>query len=137
RELPSCRRGNGGGLLRRDRTRERRRAVGATGSKSTPRARSSRSARDAVLKGRAMTILAWILVGLAVGYVAGIHEKGRGLRVRLLLGAFGAACGGLLFHTLESEGHGFDVWSVVAASFGAILVLGTEYLFAIDHHLRA
>ena len=84
-----------------------------------------------------MTILAWILVGLGTGYVAGIYEKGRGLGARLLLGTLGAAFGGLLFHTLEAEGHGFDVWSVFAASFGAILVLGTEYLFATDRHLRA
>jgi uncharacterized membrane protein YeaQ/YmgE (transglycosylase-associated protein family) len=69
-------------------------------------------------------IVAWQVVGLAAGWLAGRVMKGRGygIGVNLVLGLIGAAVGGFLFGLFVSGGAGF--WgSIVVAFLGACILI--------------
>jgi uncharacterized membrane protein YeaQ/YmgE (transglycosylase-associated protein family) len=72
-----------------------------------------------------MGLLAWIVVGLVAGIIAkmvvGVRE---GLIVTILLGIVGAFVGGFVMSLLGYGGvNGLDIWSIVVATIGAIIVL--------------
>ena len=73
------------------------------------------------------TVLAWIGVGLIAGFIASLIVKrhGEGIALDILLGIIGAVVGGWLFRAVGSVGvTGFNLWSVLVAVVGAVLVLG-------------
>jgi uncharacterized membrane protein YeaQ/YmgE (transglycosylase-associated protein family) len=73
-----------------------------------------------------MGIIAWIVLGLIAGWVAStlIQGTGSGLVMNLVLGVIGAFVGGFLVSALGGIGiTGFNLWSIVVAVIGAVVVL--------------
>ncbi len=73
-----------------------------------------------------MSILAWLFLGLLAGFIASkiVNGTGAGIGTDMLLGVVGAFVGGGVFHFFGNVGvTGFNVWSVMVASIGAVLVL--------------
>lgn len=72
-----------------------------------------------------MTVLVYMLVGLAAGWLAGRLVKGGGSSVigYIIIGVFGAVLGGVLFSVLGiSAGDGI-LGSLVVATVGAVAFL--------------
>jgi uncharacterized membrane protein YeaQ/YmgE (transglycosylase-associated protein family) len=73
-----------------------------------------------------MSILAWIVLGLIAGFIASrLYEgSGQGFLLNVVLGIVGAVVGGFLFSALGASGvTGFNIWSMIVAIIGAIVVL--------------
>jgi uncharacterized membrane protein YeaQ/YmgE (transglycosylase-associated protein family) len=73
-----------------------------------------------------MGLIAWIIVGLLAGWLAGIVMKGSGygLLGDLLLGLIGAVVGGWLFGLIlpSAEPSGL-IGSIIVATIGAIVLV--------------
>jgi uncharacterized membrane protein YeaQ/YmgE (transglycosylase-associated protein family) len=73
-----------------------------------------------------MGIIAWIVLGLIAGFIASkiMTGSGSGLLMNLVLGVVGAFVGGFLFSVLGGVGvTGFNLWSLLVAVLGAVVVL--------------
>ena len=73
-----------------------------------------------------MGIIAWIVLGLIAGFIASkiYVGSGQGLLLDIVLGIVGAVVGGFLFTALGATGiTGFNIWSMIVATIGAIVVL--------------
>lgn len=73
-----------------------------------------------------MSILAWIILGLIAGFIASklVNRQGGNLVLDLVLGVVGAFVGGFLFTRFGAAGiEGFNLYSILVATLGAILVL--------------
>jgi uncharacterized membrane protein YeaQ/YmgE (transglycosylase-associated protein family) len=69
-------------------------------------------------------IIAWILIGLAAGWLASqIMRSKRGLVGNLLLGLVGSIVGGVLFTLLGLGGATNILGSVLIATVGAIVII--------------
>jgi uncharacterized membrane protein YeaQ/YmgE (transglycosylase-associated protein family) len=72
--------------------------------------------------------LTWIIVGVIVGWLAGIVVKGRGFGLigNIVIGVIGALVGGWLAGALFNISNaisGFNLTTIVIAFLGAVLVL--------------
>ncbi len=73
-----------------------------------------------------MSILAWIVLGLAAGFIGSriVDKRGEGLLLDIVLGIVGALVGGFLFNTFGAAGvTGFNLYSLLVAVAGAVVVL--------------
>jgi uncharacterized membrane protein YeaQ/YmgE (transglycosylase-associated protein family) len=73
-----------------------------------------------------MGIIAWVIMGLIAGFIASkiVSHHGQGLVVDLILGVVGAFVGGFVFRLLGGQGvTGFNVWSLLVAVAGAVVLL--------------
>jgi uncharacterized membrane protein YeaQ/YmgE (transglycosylase-associated protein family) len=73
-----------------------------------------------------MSILAWIILGLIAGFVGSklVNKTGEGVLMDIVLGIVGAVVGGWLFNRFGAAGTtGLNVWSLVVATIGAVVVL--------------
>ena len=75
-----------------------------------------------------MGILAWIIVGIIAGWLAGLVMKGGGYGVLgdMILGIVGALVGGFLAGSLFGIADpisGFNLTTIVVAFLGAVLVV--------------
>ena len=73
-----------------------------------------------------MSIIAWILLGLIAGFIASkvVNKTGEGTFVDIILGVVGAVVGGFLFNSFGAAGvTGLNLWSILVAAIGAIVVL--------------
>ena len=73
-----------------------------------------------------MNIIAWIVLGGVAGWIAGLLMKGsgQGLLMNIVVGIVGAFLGGWLFNLLGGRGvTGFDIYSLVVAVIGAVVLL--------------
>jgi len=81
-----------------------------------------------------MGIIAWIVVGLIAGALAKLIMPGDdpgGIIVTILLGIVGAFVGGFVVNLLGGVGvTGFNLWSIVVATLGAIVLLGIYRMVA-------
>ena len=81
-----------------------------------------------------MGILSWIVVGFIAGLLAKLVLPGEdpgGLIVTTLVGMAGALVGGFLLGVLGGAGAtGFNVWSILVATLGAVVLLAVYRLFA-------
>ena len=81
-----------------------------------------------------MGIIAWIVVGLIAGALAKLIMPGDdpgGIIVTILLGIVGAFVGGFVVNLLGGAGvSGFNLWSVVVATIGAIILLAIYRMVA-------
>ena len=69
-----------------------------------------------------MSIIAWLLVGLAAGAVARIivRTDRSGCLFTMVVGILGGLIGGALFNTAGQRGlYNFSIWSIFVASIGA------------------
>lgn len=71
-----------------------------------------------------MYLMLWILVGSVVGWIAGksLEGNGYGRTVDLVMGAGGAAAGGLVMQAAGFSGYGGMVFATFMAVCGAALV---------------
>lgn len=77
-----------------------------------------------------MSIFGWILLGLISGFVASkiVNRTGEGFFLDIILGIVGAIVGGFIFTTVGASGiTGFNLYSMVVAVIGAIVVLVTYH----------
>jgi len=75
-----------------------------------------------------MGVIGWIVLGLITGYIASslVNKRGEGPSFDILLGISGAVIGGWLFNAAGATGvTGFNVWSLLVAVIGAVLLLVT------------
>jgi uncharacterized membrane protein YeaQ/YmgE (transglycosylase-associated protein family) len=78
-----------------------------------------------------MSIVAWLILGLLAGFIAsqivnqrGAGPGGVGILLDMLLGIVGAMVGGWLFSLFGArEVTGLDLYSLIVATVGAVLVL--------------
>ena len=73
-----------------------------------------------------MGIIAWLVLGLAAGFIGSkvINKSGEGFFLDIILGVVGAVVGGWLFSFLGAHGvTGLNIYSLVVAVVGAIVVL--------------
>jgi uncharacterized membrane protein YeaQ/YmgE (transglycosylase-associated protein family) len=77
--------------------------------------------------------IAWIIIGLLAGWIAGHVTRGRGFGciVDIILGLIGAVIGGWIFTKIGIAGFGFW-WSLAAATVGAVVLVAIARLFAGD-----
>jgi uncharacterized membrane protein YeaQ/YmgE (transglycosylase-associated protein family) len=76
-------------------------------------------------------VIAWLIVGLIAGYLAGkfMRGAGYGLIGDLVVGLIGAFLGGLLSGMFITGAYGF-IGSVIVAFLGACLLIWVVRLFA-------
>ncbi len=75
--------------------------------------------------------LAWVVIGLLAGWIAGVITRGRGFGclLNVVLGLIGAVIGGWIFTRLGIPAWGF--WaSLAAATVGAVVLVAIGRLFA-------
>ncbi len=74
-----------------------------------------------------MGILTWIIIGLIAGLMGKLIMPGDdpgGIIVTILLGIVGAFVGGFVVNLFGGAGvTGFNIWSVLVATLGAIILL--------------
>jgi uncharacterized membrane protein YeaQ/YmgE (transglycosylase-associated protein family) len=79
-----------------------------------------------------MSILAWIVLGLVAGWLAGTLMKGGGYGLigDIVLGILGAIVGGWLTGVLLGRDMmtGFNIESLIVAVLGAIVLIGISRL---------
>jgi uncharacterized membrane protein YeaQ/YmgE (transglycosylase-associated protein family) len=77
-----------------------------------------------------MGIIAWIVVGLIAGWLAGVVMKGGGygILVDIILGILGGLVGGWIFGMLGiAHGSGM-IGSLIVAFIGAVILVGITRL---------
>lgn len=73
-----------------------------------------------------MSIIGWLILGLIAGFIASkiVNKSGEGIVVDIVLGIVGAVVGGYLFTFFGADPvTGFNIYSMVVAVIGAIVVL--------------
>jgi uncharacterized membrane protein YeaQ/YmgE (transglycosylase-associated protein family) len=74
-----------------------------------------------------MGVISWIVVGLIAGLLAKFLLPGDdpgGLILTTLIGMAGAVVGGVLIGVIGGTGAtGFNVWSILVATLGAVMLL--------------
>ena len=68
----------------------------------------------------------FIILGLIAGFIASkiVNHHGEGVVLDILLGIVGAVVGGWLFRLFGATGvTGFNLWSLLVAVVGAVIVL--------------
>jgi len=77
------------------------------------------------------SLLAWLVIGLLAGWLAGKMSRGRGFGciANVILGLIGAVVGGWIFTRLGIWGGGF-LHSLAAATVGAVVLVAIARLFA-------
>jgi uncharacterized membrane protein YeaQ/YmgE (transglycosylase-associated protein family) len=77
-------------------------------------------------EGNQMSIIVWIVLGLIAGFIASkiVNREGEGFLLDIVLGIIGALVGGFLFNAFGAVGvTGFNLWSLLVAVVGAVVVL--------------
>ncbi len=79
-------------------------------------------------------IIAWLLVGLIAGILGKLIMPGRDpgdFLLTIVIGMVGALVGGLVVQLLGGTGvTGFNVWSILVATLGAVILLAIYRLVA-------
>ncbi|MGO9685836.1 MAG: GlsB/YeaQ/YmgE family stress response membrane protein [Steroidobacteraceae bacterium] len=73
-----------------------------------------------------MGIISWLILGLVAGFIGSkiVNKSGEGLWLDIALGIVGAIVGGVLFSAFGMQGiTGLNIWSMIVAIVGAIVVL--------------
>ncbi|HLV25652.1 MAG TPA: GlsB/YeaQ/YmgE family stress response membrane protein [Gemmatimonadales bacterium] len=85
-----------------------------------------------------MGILAWLVLGLVAGAIAKAIMPGKdpgGILVTMLIGIVGAFLGGFLGSLITDSGvTGFNIWSILLAVLGSIILL---WLYRVSTRSRA
>lgn len=75
-----------------------------------------------------MGILSWIIIGGLAGWIASMimdTDKSMGMLANIIVGIIGALIGGFLVSLLGGQGvTGFNLWSLIVAVLGSIVLLG-------------
>lgn len=80
-----------------------------------------------------MSIIAWIVLGLIAGWLAGMimHGGGYGIIGDIVLGVLGAIIGGWVTGAVLGRDmvNGFNIESIIVAVVGAIVLIAISRLF--------
>jgi uncharacterized membrane protein YeaQ/YmgE (transglycosylase-associated protein family) len=80
----------------------------------------------AIERGRHMSVIGWIILGLIAGFIGSkiVNKSGEGFLLDIVLGIVGAVVGGFIFSFFGATGvTGLNIWSLIVAVIGAIVVL--------------
>ena len=81
-----------------------------------------------------MGLISWIVIGLLAGLLARWIMPGEdpgGIIVTILVGMAGASVGGFIVSILGGAGAtGFNVWSILVATLGAVILLALYRMVA-------
>ncbi|WP_040638063.1 GlsB/YeaQ/YmgE family stress response membrane protein [Microvirga lotononidis] len=80
-----------------------------------------------------MSIIGWLVLGLIAGFIASkiVNKSGEGVILDIVLGIVGAVVGGFIFNAIGHVGvTGFNLWSMVLAVIGVIVVLALYHAVA-------
>ena len=76
-----------------------------------------------------MGLIAWIVLGVATGWLAGLMMGDRlSMTWSVTCGIVGALLGGLVYDLSGSKGIGMNLWSIFASFVGACFVLLIAHL---------
>jgi uncharacterized membrane protein YeaQ/YmgE (transglycosylase-associated protein family) len=77
------------------------------------------------------SVIAWIIIGLIAGWLAGTVSRGRGFGciADIILGMVGAILGGWIFSKLNIRGAGL-LYSIAAATVGAVILVAIARIFS-------
>ena len=78
-----------------------------------------------------MGVISWIILGLIAGFIGSkiVNRTGEGLILDIVLGVVGAIVGGYLFTFFGTQGvTGLNLWSLLVAVIGAVVVLGVYHM---------
>ncbi len=79
-------------------------------------------------------IISWIVIGLIAGILGKLIMPGRdpgGFVITIVIGMIGALVGGFFVQLLGGAGlTGFNLWSILVATLGAIILLALYRAFA-------
>jgi uncharacterized membrane protein YeaQ/YmgE (transglycosylase-associated protein family) len=78
-----------------------------------------------------MSIIGWIVLGLIAGFIGSkiVNSQGQGFWLDIVLGIVGAIVGGFLFSVFGAAGvTGFNIWSLIVAIIGSVVVLWLYHL---------
>lgn len=73
-----------------------------------------------------MSVIGWIILGLIAGFIASkiVNRSGEGIFIDIIVEIVGGVVGGWLFSFFGAEGvTGFNIYSMIVAVIGAIVVL--------------
>mgnify|MGYP000996410570 CR=1 FL=1 len=74
-----------------------------------------------------MGIISWIVIGALAGWIASIitgNNKQMGAGLNILVGIVGGFIGGIVMNLLGGSGvTGFNLWSLLVATVGAVILL--------------
>jgi len=73
-----------------------------------------------------MGIISWIILGVIAGFSGSkiVNKTGQGLIMDIVLGIVGAIVGGVIFSAFGTSGvTGLNIWSLIVAVIGAVVVL--------------
>ena len=79
-----------------------------------------------------MSVIGWLVLGLIAGFVGNklYGSTGQGLILDIVLGIVGAVVGGVVFSFFGVAGvTGFNIWSMIVAILGALIVLYVYHNF--------
>ncbi len=80
-----------------------------------------------------MEIIAFLVLGGIAGWIASLlmgTDASQGIFLNIIVGVIGAFIGGMVFNAFGSAGvSGFNVYSLVVAVIGAVILLGIVRLF--------
>lgn len=80
-----------------------------------------------------MEIIAFLVLGGLAGWIASLimgTDASQGIFLNIVVGVIGAFVGGMLFNAFGSTGvTGFNIYSLVVATLGAVVLLGLVRLF--------
>ncbi|MER8747609.1 GlsB/YeaQ/YmgE family stress response membrane protein [Mesorhizobium sp. M1004] len=80
-----------------------------------------------------MSIISWIILGVIAGFIGSkiVNKTGQGLIMDIVLGIVGAIVGGLIFSAFGATGvTGLNIWSLIVAIIGAVVVLWAYHQFS-------
>jgi uncharacterized membrane protein YeaQ/YmgE (transglycosylase-associated protein family) len=79
-------------------------------------------------------IISWIVIGIIAGILGKLIMPGRdpgGFLITVVIGMAGAVIGGFVLRLLGGAGvTGFNLWSIVVATLGAVILLAIYRLIA-------
>jgi uncharacterized membrane protein YeaQ/YmgE (transglycosylase-associated protein family) len=86
-----------------------------------------------------MSVIGWIILGLIAGFISSriVNHRGSGMLMDIIVGIVGAFIGGLVFNAFGARGvTGFNLWSIVVAIAGSVLLLGVVHALTGGGHRR-
>jgi uncharacterized membrane protein YeaQ/YmgE (transglycosylase-associated protein family) len=86
-----------------------------------------------------MSILAWVILGLIAGFIASklVNKTGEGVFLDIILGVVGAVVGGFIFNAFGATGvSGLNIWSMIVAVIGAVIVLAIKHALVDRGHVH-
>ncbi len=80
-----------------------------------------------------MSIILWIVLGALAGWIASLimgTDASMGALANVIVGILGAVIGGFIFNLFGQGGvSGFNLWSLIVAVVGSIVLLWLVQLF--------